>query len=307
MPAYKAAFLKAAIGSIASQTWPDWELVVVDDCSPENLEGIVAEFDDRRISYHRNDANIGGKDLVAQWNHSIGFAKGEWIVLAADDDTYDSHFCEEVARLSENYPDVNLIRSRVEQIDGAGGHIWSEINYDEFISGYEFLYDWLVGRSITCVGNYAFRASELRRIGGFVNFPCGFNSDLATPFRMAANGVANTAGLLFNFRQTGCHLSADKSRFMERLSAITSFYKWLGEFGYPEPATRRDLEFYGFKNPEYIHGKCLYDYFNQVIKFVPLPELMHYVSACELADPFEKFIFVLRWLKKKIFGKPAGI
>ena len=102
LPAWKARYLKEAVGSIVAQTSPDWELVVVDDCSPEPLGEIVAAFDDPRIRYVRNEKNLGGENLVRQWNHCITFATGDYIVLAADDDLYKPTFCEECLRLAEN-------------------------------------------------------------------------------------------------------------------------------------------------------------------------------------------------------------
>ena len=65
LPAWKARFLKEAVGSIVAQTSPDWELVVVDDCSPEPLGEIMAAFDDPRIRYFRNEINLGGQNLVS--------------------------------------------------------------------------------------------------------------------------------------------------------------------------------------------------------------------------------------------------
>lgn len=102
LPAWKGCFLNEAIGSIVSQSSHDWELVVVDDCSPDPIREIVESFADSRIRYYRNPENIGGKDLVKQWNHCIKYAKGDWIVLAADDDLYRPTFCEEVLRLAES-------------------------------------------------------------------------------------------------------------------------------------------------------------------------------------------------------------
>ena len=48
MPAWKARFLQEAVASIVAQTCPDWELVVVDDCSPEPLREIVENFDNAK-------------------------------------------------------------------------------------------------------------------------------------------------------------------------------------------------------------------------------------------------------------------
>lgn len=145
LPAWKARFLRDAIGSIVAQSCPDWELVVVDDCSPEPLREIVESFADARIRYTRNETNLGGGDLVRQWNHSLSFAAGDYVVLAADDDIYRPTFCEEVLRLADKYPQVDLIHSSVEQIGENGEHLWDDSILPEFTSKYEYLHWWLTG------------------------------------------------------------------------------------------------------------------------------------------------------------------
>ena len=86
LPAYKAAYLKEAIDSILNQTYKEFELIIVNDASPEGVDAIVRSYDDPRIQYYVNAENIGGKDLVAQWNYSITYAKGTYLILASDDD-----------------------------------------------------------------------------------------------------------------------------------------------------------------------------------------------------------------------------
>ena len=88
LPAYKACYFKEALESILNQTYSDFELIIVNDASPEDLDSIVSEFDDSRITYYTNETNIGGKDLVEQWNKSLTYAKGEYVILASDDDVY---------------------------------------------------------------------------------------------------------------------------------------------------------------------------------------------------------------------------
>ena len=89
LPAYKAQLLKEAIASILSQTYQNFEVVIVDDASPEDLEAIVSEFNDSRVRYYKNEQNICGMDLVKQWNHCLAFATCDYVILAADDDVYD--------------------------------------------------------------------------------------------------------------------------------------------------------------------------------------------------------------------------
>ena len=300
MPAYKAAFLRQALESIVNQTCPRWELVVVDDCSPEPLKEIVDSFVDSRIRYIRNESNIGGSDLVAQWNHSISFAEGDYIVLAADDDIYKPLFCEEVVRLAEKYPAVDLIHSSVEQIDEDGNHLWNDSILPEFTSKYEYLNWWLTGRSFTCIGNFAFKRTSLLRMGGFMNFPCAFGSDIATPISLSKNGVANTQEMLFCFRQSSQHLSADSSRFKEKLEGISMLSEFLRNIHYEAPADDSDKSFYAIVNDDYLQKKCVYDYYNLVIKYLPFNKLPSYLKCCRLASPKDKGMMLLRWMKNHI-------
>ncbi len=300
MPAYKSRFLKEAVQSIVEQSADNWELVIVDDCSPEPLYEIISLFNDPRIRFYRNDTNLGRNDLVRQWNHSISFATGDYIVLAADDDVYKPTFCEEVARLAEKYPDVDLIHSSVEQIDENGNHLWDDSILPEFTNKYEYLNWWLTGRSFTCIGNFAFKRSTLLAMGGFMNFPCAFGSDIATPISLSKNGVANTKEMLFCFRQSTQHLSADSSRFKEKLEAISQLSEFLRAIRYEEPDNPTDRAFYSIVNEDYLHKKCVYDYFNLVIQYLPIGKLSSYLKCCRLATPKDKAMMVLRWIKRHI-------
>ena len=300
MPAYKARYIGKAIESILSQTVSGWDLIIVDDCSPEPLREIVEAFHDPRIRYVRNEQNIGGKDLVRQWNHSISFATGDFIVLAADDDVYKPTFCEEILRLAEKYPQVDLIHSSVEQIDENGGHLWDDTILPEFTNKYEYLNWWLTGRSFTCIGNFAFKRVPLIEMDGFMDFPCAFGSDIATPIALSKNGVANTQEMLFCFRQSQEHLSADTSRFKEKLEAISLLSEYLRSIHYEEPDNPNDKSFYSIVNEDYLQKKCVYDYYNLVIQHLPIKDLYPYLKRCRLASYSDKLMMVLRWIKKRI-------
>ena len=302
LPAWKSRYLRDAISSILAQTSSNWELVVVDDCSPEPLKEIVDTFNDPRIRYIRNEKNLGGQNLVRQWNHCITFATSDYIVLAADDDLYKPTFCEEVIRLAEKYPQVDLIHSSVEQIDEEGKHLWDDSILPEYTSKYEYLNWWLTGKSFTCIGNFVFKRTVLLELGGFIDFPCAFGSDIATPIALSRNGVANTSEMLFCFRQSTQHLSADSSRFKEKLEAISQLSEWLQSIDYEKPNNPKDQAFYEIKSIDYLHKKVVFDYFNLVIRFVPATKLPEYLRLCRMATPKDKFMMVLRWIKRKIWA-----
>lgn len=230
LPAYKRRFLKEAIDSILAQTCRDFELVVVDDASPENLEEIVGGFADSRLSYHRNSENIGGKDLVAAWQKALGYAKGEWIVLASDDDLYARQFLERMVSLAEKYPHVDLVHSRVKIVDADGKIIRVSPVKPELESAIELLHDRVVRKADQFVPEFMFRRSRLDDIGGFVNFPKAWYSDDATWTLMASNGCANCNEVLFAFRSSGINISTSYGDIFDLVESGRQFFSWARRF-----------------------------------------------------------------------------
>jgi glycosyltransferase involved in cell wall biosynthesis len=84
IPTYKgAAFIGAAIESVLAQTFRDFELLVIDDNSPDDTEAIVRRFVDPRIRYLRNSANLGPQ---GNWNRCLTEARGALFKLLPHDD-----------------------------------------------------------------------------------------------------------------------------------------------------------------------------------------------------------------------------
>ncbi|MFP3467945.1 glycosyltransferase family 2 protein, partial [Leifsonia sp. SIMBA_070] len=76
IPAFKGRYLSECINSILSQTFTDFELIVVNDCSPDGIFEIVNGFNDPRISYYENEVNTGAENVIDNWNKCLNFAKG---------------------------------------------------------------------------------------------------------------------------------------------------------------------------------------------------------------------------------------
>ena len=104
IPAYKAEFLPAALDSIVAQTCKDFTLYVGDDCSSEPIGDVVEQYRDKiELVYLRFDTNLGGKDLVAQWERCIAMSQDEpYIWLFSDDDVMESNCVELLLQQIEN-------------------------------------------------------------------------------------------------------------------------------------------------------------------------------------------------------------
>jgi glycosyltransferase involved in cell wall biosynthesis len=84
IPAYKgAAFIRATIESVLAQTLTDFELIVIDDGSPDATAAIAASFQDPRIRLLRNLRNLGPQ---GNWNRCLAEARGKYFKLLPQDD-----------------------------------------------------------------------------------------------------------------------------------------------------------------------------------------------------------------------------
>lgn len=233
LPAYKSKYLSDAIKSILRQTYEDFQIIVSDDKSPENIKQIVDSFSDHRICYQCNHENIGGERLVDHWNLLVNQCKSDYLIIASDDDIYHPEFLEKVNNLINKYPNVDIIRARVQRIDGNGEVISKEDIFEEYQTELEAINSVFCGNYIGCIGNYVFRASSLRNIGGFVYLPYAWFSDMLTAISMTKNGQANTAEILFNFRLSEKNISnTAKNKLMDKnkLNATMTFHKWMGDY-----------------------------------------------------------------------------
>lgn len=242
LPAYKARFFREALDSILAQTYKDFELIIVNDASPEDLDSIVKSYDDPRIRYYVNEHNIGGKDLVAQWNHCLEYAEGDYIILASDDDVYFPQYLEKMDALVQKYPEVNVFRPRIQYIDENGNIKCVYGCIAEKVSPLEYWYFWgIVGSSI---GHIVFNRGELCNRGGFVNFPMGWGADDATILMMGNNGICFVSEILFSFRMSGENISSalnDYQTLTKKIVAHNIFYNWLKAYIEQVP-TKKQLD-----------------------------------------------------------------
>lgn len=88
LPVYNGErFLRASIDSVIAQTYQDWELLVVDDCSTDSTATIVSEYvqRDSRIKYFKNEVNLR---LPRNLNRGFSLAKGDYLTWTSDDNVF---------------------------------------------------------------------------------------------------------------------------------------------------------------------------------------------------------------------------
>ena len=101
MPNYNGAkYLQETINSVLAQTYTNWELLFVDDCSTDNSLEIVRSYQDSRIKILQNDKNSGA---AVSRNYALREAKGKWIAFLDSDDLWTPNkLTEQIAYMLKN-------------------------------------------------------------------------------------------------------------------------------------------------------------------------------------------------------------
>ena len=121
MPVYKTApYLREAMDSMLSQTFADFELIVLNDCSPDDADEILDAYDDPRIVRYKGEKNAGLSNVL---NAGIEMAKGKYIARMDSDDISLPNRLQVQVDYLEAHPEIDLVSVGM-QLFGAKNEVW---------------------------------------------------------------------------------------------------------------------------------------------------------------------------------------
>src|SRR6266545_2576864 len=211
VPCYNYAhFLGECVSSILRQSHREFEVLIMDDHSPDNTPEVARSFGDARVIHIRNERNLGA---VASINKALDLAKGDYVwPISADDRLRSDRALERYLRLIREHPDVGYVFSPVIALR-QGKEDDAPLAYsnygpsDRLIKAPEIGYKALDGCPL-CGPSILLRKSSFKEIGGY-------RSDLprnADWYLFGALGMAHDVGYVAeptaNFRFHGANYDA---------------------------------------------------------------------------------------------------
>lgn len=201
MPVYNGEkYLRESIESILRQTYQNWELILVNDCSTDNSPAIMQEYEnlDSRIRVIHNSQN---QKLPKSLNIGFESAVGKYFTWTSDDNRYKSEALEQMADALENNPSIGLVYADMDYIDEAG------CKTGEVSIGEENLY------YNDCVGAcFLYRADVAGEAGGY-NAEWFLVEDYEYWLRIAErHKILHLPVNLYEYRYHGASLTETKSR-----------------------------------------------------------------------------------------------
>ncbi|WP_066852923.1 glycosyltransferase family 2 protein [Halodesulfovibrio spirochaetisodalis] len=118
LPAYnQEKYIEETVESILSQTFTDFEFIILDDASSDRTAERIQTFEDERITFYQNAENLGS---VGTLNKGLALCRGEYIArIDGDDIAYPDRLAKQVAFL-DSHPDVGVVGSAVQCFSDSG-------------------------------------------------------------------------------------------------------------------------------------------------------------------------------------------
>lgn len=237
IPAYKAKYFQETLESISQQTCKDFTLYIGDDHSPEDIYSIVQKYKEKiNIIYKRFDCNLGGKNLVGQWERCVDLTQGEeWIWLFSDDDKMDPQCVEDFYNEINNTNVLyNVYHFNTKIISSNSQVIQESKKYPILLSPYEFYKKKLYNRIDSFVVEFIFTRNTYDKNNKFEYFDLAWGTDTASWIKFANYSPIKTINrnsyILWRSSEINISPNKEKEIINRKLKALAQFFEWTFQY-----------------------------------------------------------------------------
>lgn len=244
-------FLKKAVGSVLTQTFSDFEFLVLDDCSTDNTWDILKSFQDPRIRLIKNSVNMG---LTRALNKGLGLARGEYVArMDADDISLSERLQRQEAFLDKNQ-NIAMVGCWVEVID-ENGQKTKTVNFPIV----PYLLRWrLLFTNTFAHSAVMFRKDAALGVGGYSEkMRCAQDYDLWSRISIHWD-VANIPAVLVEWRFWKEGISAVQAKKQEEATIQIA---------------KRNMGYVIGEHPDQTHFECLRELYTSTAKSLSLEDI----------------------------------
>lgn len=186
IPIYKRLhYLAQGVRAVAAQDYPHIELLVSDNGqNGTKVPDIVREAYGRPFRFRQNAETV---NVIQHYTQIIGDASGEFFVMVDDDDSISPNFVSDLIEIMKRDPKISIAMAKQKVVDASGQVIGrSKEDIPAFLSGEEFVRG-LFDYGFANYTSFLARTNDLRKSGGFPDFPRGFHSETGMIIKLALN------------------------------------------------------------------------------------------------------------------------
>ena len=235
IPFYKKKYFHRTLESLKNQSNRNFSVYIGDDNSPENITGFLTEFSGFfDFKYHKFDKNLGGNNLVAQWDRCIALSeKEEFLMILGDDDVLGENVVEEFYRFIENakYGDINVIRFASQLIDEVDTKISDVYENPKVEKAADSFMRVIKGEGRSSLSEHIFSRKSYEK-HTFKSFPVAFGSDNVAWLEFPEMGniySINHAKVFVRISSEHLSSSKDSTLALKRKEGIHLFTRYIIE------------------------------------------------------------------------------
>lgn len=227
-----APYLKQRIDSVLSQTFQDFEVIILDDCSTDDSKEVIENYAQHPKMSHIVFNAINSGSPFLQWEKGINLAKGKYVWIAESDDWCEPSLLEDLMEGIQKDPDCVISYCQMYYINGENKIKWQSSHkyLSEVVESNVFIQDYLAVKvSIYNASMAIFRRESFKKVTrDFTTFK--FSGDRLFWIEVARQGKTHISGKVLNyFRKHDKDVSgkafSSGLNFIEEIKIINWMYK----------------------------------------------------------------------------------
>ena len=185
----RTLYFTQALQSCLNQSYKDYEILVYDSSSHEEIRAIVDSFASPQVQFVKDQINF---DITGKLNMALGNARGRWAIVLGDDDHFSPDCLETLIAHTQTYPDATLLKGRYTLINAKGNVVRQDPPIPLRMPPAEFLRRIFLPETKSFKKNISgilFPTALLKKLGGFVRFHKGWHMDTYSFAMMGSQGT----------------------------------------------------------------------------------------------------------------------
>ena len=162
------AYIKECVQSILNQTYNDFNLHILENCSNDGTAEWLQTLKDERIIVIPSEKPLR---IEENWGRIASIEKNEFMTMIGHDDVLDENYLQTINYLIEKHPDASLYQTHFRFIDGKGNFLKHCRPMDEKQTASEFLHSLFIDSIDTMGTGYMMRSKDYDDIGGIPAYP----------------------------------------------------------------------------------------------------------------------------------------
>ena len=233
-------YVKECVHSILAQTYPEFNLHILENCSTDGTAEWLKTLQDERITIIPSDKSLS---IEENWSRILSIQKNEFMTIIGHDDLLDENYLHVMNDLIQQYPDASLYQTHFRYIDAKGNLIRPCKPMDEKQTASEFLHSLFTDSIDTMGTGYMMRSNDYDATGGIPFYPNLLFADHALWIKLASSNYKATSQIESFLYRLHENLSK-KSDAPNYINAFYSYMDFLAELKSDQPDVSIVIEDY---------------------------------------------------------------